>query len=354
MWDIKRDIVYKNDEMYNLMRALDIEDNIEHLRYDNSNFITPQRRRVGDLGENVAETFGAATSRVSRVQDNTLRFALDSSIGVSTLPAMPEFIPVNSLEIKLRALITDKNTPIWSFYTPLAAASLWFIIKHYPELDGSDKVTPNGGNPEVCILESNGKKFIGIYTAPSRVEAVFERLKISRAQFTFVSAPGYQLLKYLWSMNPDYLVMNEGVKECRYQLDPDIVEILLSRPEPEYEKPAGDPKNLVSLGPDESVLAQLEPLHEFLSKQPTVRAAWVFVGKPTASARPGEMAYEIGLVMTDPEDNTLLGKVETMAKALTPVEIEWSSMVMMAEDQSLRNLSKQQKPFYQAAGFLSR
>ena len=34
MWDLKRDIVYKNDEMYNLMRALDIEDNIEHLRYD--------------------------------------------------------------------------------------------------------------------------------------------------------------------------------------------------------------------------------------------------------------------------------------------------------------------------------
>src|SRR5688572_10786602 len=35
VWDLKRDIVYKNDEMYNLMRALDIEDNIEHLRYEN-------------------------------------------------------------------------------------------------------------------------------------------------------------------------------------------------------------------------------------------------------------------------------------------------------------------------------
>jgi topoisomerase IV subunit B len=34
VWDLKRDIVYKNDEMYNLMCALDIEDNIEHLRYD--------------------------------------------------------------------------------------------------------------------------------------------------------------------------------------------------------------------------------------------------------------------------------------------------------------------------------
>jgi topoisomerase-4 subunit B len=34
VWDLKRDIVYKNDEMYNLMRALDIEDNITNLRYD--------------------------------------------------------------------------------------------------------------------------------------------------------------------------------------------------------------------------------------------------------------------------------------------------------------------------------
>ena len=32
VWDLKRDIVYKNDEMYNLMRSLDIEDNLEGLR----------------------------------------------------------------------------------------------------------------------------------------------------------------------------------------------------------------------------------------------------------------------------------------------------------------------------------
>jgi DNA gyrase/topoisomerase IV subunit B len=34
VWDLKRDIVYRNDEMYNLMRSLDIEDNIEGLRYE--------------------------------------------------------------------------------------------------------------------------------------------------------------------------------------------------------------------------------------------------------------------------------------------------------------------------------
>jgi DNA gyrase subunit B/topoisomerase-4 subunit B len=34
VWDLKRDAVYKNDELYNLMRALDIEDTMENLRYD--------------------------------------------------------------------------------------------------------------------------------------------------------------------------------------------------------------------------------------------------------------------------------------------------------------------------------
>jgi topoisomerase-4 subunit B len=34
VWDLKRDIVYKNDEMYNLMRTLDIEDTVKNLRYD--------------------------------------------------------------------------------------------------------------------------------------------------------------------------------------------------------------------------------------------------------------------------------------------------------------------------------
>ncbi len=34
VWDLKRDIVYRNDEMYNLMRSLDIEDNLTGLRYE--------------------------------------------------------------------------------------------------------------------------------------------------------------------------------------------------------------------------------------------------------------------------------------------------------------------------------
>ncbi len=34
VWDLHRDAIYKNDEMYNLMRSLDIEDTLENLRYE--------------------------------------------------------------------------------------------------------------------------------------------------------------------------------------------------------------------------------------------------------------------------------------------------------------------------------
>jgi DNA gyrase subunit B/topoisomerase-4 subunit B len=34
VWDLKRDIMYKNDEMYHLMQALNVEDNLDSLRYD--------------------------------------------------------------------------------------------------------------------------------------------------------------------------------------------------------------------------------------------------------------------------------------------------------------------------------
>jgi topoisomerase-4 subunit B len=34
VWDLKRDVMYKNDEMYNLMQSLNVEDNTEGLRYE--------------------------------------------------------------------------------------------------------------------------------------------------------------------------------------------------------------------------------------------------------------------------------------------------------------------------------
>jgi len=34
VWDLKRDVMYKNDEMYNLMCTLGVEDSLDHLRYN--------------------------------------------------------------------------------------------------------------------------------------------------------------------------------------------------------------------------------------------------------------------------------------------------------------------------------
>ncbi len=34
VWDLKRDVMYKNDELYNLMQSLNVEDNTEGLRCD--------------------------------------------------------------------------------------------------------------------------------------------------------------------------------------------------------------------------------------------------------------------------------------------------------------------------------
>ncbi len=266
---------------------------------------------------------------------------------------MADFIPVNSLEAKLRALMQDTHTPSWSFYTPLAAAQLWIIIKNHPELDGSELAVPEGENPEVLVFEGELKKetFVGIYTAACRAEEVFNRFGLSRAEYTYVSAPGYQLLGYLIKLDVHYLIMNEGVKEGRYQLDPDMVEILLSRPEPSYEQPK---ESVLVFEPDEALLRALEPLKEFLGRQPNVRAAWILMEKPDKPLPPGHLACQVGLLMNDPDDESLLQKVEVMAKALTPIETEWHSSLLMADDQSLRNLMKQQKPFYQAPGFLGR
>jgi DNA gyrase subunit B/topoisomerase-4 subunit B len=33
VWDLKKDALYKNEEIFNLMKSLDIEENIDHLRY---------------------------------------------------------------------------------------------------------------------------------------------------------------------------------------------------------------------------------------------------------------------------------------------------------------------------------
>jgi len=44
---VKRDVVYKNYERYNLMQALNVEDNTEGLRYDKVILATPTSRSRG-------------------------------------------------------------------------------------------------------------------------------------------------------------------------------------------------------------------------------------------------------------------------------------------------------------------
>ncbi|MDQ6760148.1 MAG: SseB family protein, partial [Acidobacteriota bacterium] len=99
---------------------------------------------------------------------------------------MSEFDPVNSFELRLRAILTDKNTLLWSFYTPLAAARLWVIVKNYPELDGSDAVAPEGRNPDLCVFTSSKDEdsYIGLYTAGFRAEEAFAKWNISPAEMT--------------------------------------------------------------------------------------------------------------------------------------------------------------------------
>ena len=96
----------------------------------------------------------------------------------------------------------------------------------------------------------------------------------------------------------------------------------------------------------------LAPLRDFFSRQPKVRAAWIYRQKPVSSRPDGDPIYEIGLLMDDPEDKSLLPEVGVMVKALTPVEMECVPAVLMADDQSLRNFVKQKPPFYARPDFL--
>jgi hypothetical protein len=143
---------------------------------------------------------------------------------------MADFLPMNSLERKLRAVMRDRNTPLWNFYTPLAAAPLWIFARRYPELDGSGLVAPEGKDPEICTFSGPEGSYVGIYTSDFRAELAFEKLKLSDT-FWWISAKGHELLRFLSGFESE-LWMNFGLPECQYHLDPDMVEILLSRPEP--------------------------------------------------------------------------------------------------------------------------
>lgn len=167
-------------------------------------------------------------------------------------------------------------------------------------------------------------------------------------EYTQIASTGFALLGWLSPFDAD-LVINAGLPECQLQLDPDLVEILLERPEPPPANEAGSGD--VVFDPPDELRESLAPLHDFLSAQPEVRAAWLFTAPPEAALPPGHGAYTIGLLMADPEDERFLDKAAIMAKALTPVEMEWSSMLLMADGASIEKMATRHRPFYAAPGF---
>jgi hypothetical protein len=262
---------------------------------------------------------------------------------------MSDFIPVNSLEIALRNMIRDKHTKSWTFYTPLGSSRLWIFAKNYPELDGADRPVPEGQNPEVCVFTGPDNSYIGLYTAYNRAEAAFTALKLDPATFAIISGQGFELLRYLKEHDANFL-MNLGLPECQYYLDPDMVDIVLERPAPE---PLSDePQEIVSFDLSGDPGQHLGPLRDFLATQPTVRAAWIVSTGASEGERVRSQNYLLQLLMRDPEDDNLLEKARTMAKALTPVEMEWESGAIMADDDSLRRLAQEHAPFYRAPDFL--
>lgn len=262
-----------------------------------------------------------------------------------------EFTPVNGLEEQLRRVLTDPHTPSWDFYTPLAAAPLWIVVPHHPELEGTDEVAPGGGNPAVCTfhgktLAGEEASWLAVYSARCRAEAALKLWEFPQPM-TCVSAKGYELLRFLFTQDADYLSLNFGLPECQYALDADMIEILLERPEPTDERPArmvaqpeGDPAKF------------LGPVRELLARDAAVRAAWIFEAKGTEPQPRGHCNYELALLMRNPDDEHLLRQVETMAKALTPVQMDWATTLLRGEDAAFEKLAERQPPFYHAKGFL--
>lgn len=251
---------------------------------------------------------------------------------------MTEFLPVNSLEIALRNVLRDQNTPLWSFYTPLAAVPLWTIAQRQPELDGADP--PRGQNPGLLTFSWPDHKAVSIYSAPERAEQALRRWEIPSANWGIIHAPGYQLLNYVSRMEADPWI-NLGCEECQKPLDPDMIQILLDRGEP---KPAERPVAHADFAPAGEPERYFGPLRDFLHTQPEVRAAWI-ISRQDGNTAP---VYEVALAMREPEDDTLLKKVRTMAKALTPVEMDWTSSLLLLDKQSFENLARSNQPFYRS------
>lgn len=261
-------------------------------------------------------------------------------------PKKGDFTPLNHLEDQLKRVLTDPQTPLWDFYTPLAAAQLWITV---PE-EAAKKL--HAGHPPVCVFEGKNlagepARYLGVYSAKTRAEQALKLWQFP-APMTCVSAKGWQLLQYLMVQDADYLWLNFGLRECQYGLDADMIDILLKRPEPpdpepqvRVTAPAGDPAKF------------LQPVKDLLARDATVRAAWILETKPENPQLRGQACYQMALLMQNPEDEHLLDQVELMVKALTPVQMEWEVALLRAEDHQLKHFAGKNTPFYAAKTFLA-
>ncbi|MBK8039075.1 MAG: SseB family protein [Verrucomicrobiaceae bacterium] len=229
----------------------------------------------------------------------------------SPTPARGDFTPHNHLEAQMKRLLTDKHTPLWDFYTPLAAATLWNIV---PASADPEKT---GRPPPFCLFDTPNSagqptRYITAYTSRDRAEQALTLWAYPEPMIV-VGAKGHPLLHLLRAQDVDELWLNFGLPECQCFLDPDMIDILLERPEPPDPPPA---RRLPD--PEGDPTRYLQPVKELLARDPAVCAAWIFTARPGSMLPRGESSYELALLMKDPDDEHLLRQVEAMAKALTP------------------------------------
>lgn len=264
---------------------------------------------------------------------------------------MDSFRPVNPLEIALKRFLTGVDGRYWQWLTPLASAPLWVLVQHYPELDGTNLSAPPGQNPGLCVFNTRDGKIVSVYTSEERVRAAFARFELSRTDFTWVFAPGYRVLKWLWATAHDggetdgaWVVVNYGVDDAYWGGDQQMIELLLEKPEPPPD-PA-TPQEMVTFQLPGDPEARLGPLRDELARLPEVLAAWVL-------ARPEPHQYDLALVTASVDNDALLARVNLVLKAVTPVDEEWSAALLTGDDRSLRQMVAERAPFYRAAGFLA-
>ncbi len=104
---------------------------------------------------------------------------------------------------------------------------------------------------------------------------------------TCVSAKGYELLRFLFTQDADYLSLNLGLPECQYALDADMIEILQERPEPpdpaperRVREPEGDPAKFLArcrwTGPRHCCAGRMPPSKIWPHDSRRFTAPWAF------------------------------------------------------------------------------